>query len=79
MDSIEINSEYSDIFEDMVNIVKSPFPVRELTIYTHNFTNNLMDLIEVLAPNLEVLNICRNRFGRFVFLVEYLSIEPEIN
>ena len=79
MDSIEINSVYSDIFEDLVNIVKSPFPVRELTIRTHTFTNNLMDLIEILAPNLEVLNICIIRRRTFVFLIEYLSIEQEIN
>ena len=67
MDCIELNNE-CDIFEDMVNIVKSPFPVRELTIREQAFTDNLMDFIEVLAPNLEVLNICRNRFPRFAFL-----------
>ena len=72
MDSIELNSE-CDTFEDMVNIVKSPFPVRELTIYTHTFTNNLMDFIEVLAPNLEVLSICRSISQRLVSL--NLSIE----
>ena len=77
MDCIELNSEY-DQLEDLVNIDRSPFPVRELTIYTRAFTNNCMNLIEVLAPNLEVLNICRNRHRWFVFLIGYLSIEPEI-
>ena len=79
MDCIELNSEYNDIFEELVNIVKSAFPVRELTIYTYCFTNNLMDFIEVLAPNLEVLNICDSNLHRFVSFIGYLSIEPEIS
>ena len=79
MDCIELNSEYNDILEELVNIVKFAFPVRELTIYTHNFTNNLMDLIEILAPNLEVLIICSNKSQRLVSFIGFLSIEPEIS
>lgn len=45
--------------QDFLNIAKSDYPIKQLSFRTKCVTHSMLDVIEIFAPTIEVLEISR--------------------